>query len=67
MAVIPEVLNRESIPFKKIACPWILLLKAPTSGFAGMTTFYEFINYKLQLVYLFVYFMVLSGIIQQYF
>ncbi len=33
-AVIPEVLNRESILFKHLYRPWI-------PAFAGMTTFYE--------------------------
>jgi hypothetical protein len=37
MVVIPEVLNRESILFKKFARTWI-------PAFAGMTTFYEFIT-----------------------
>ena len=46
MPVIPEVLNRESILFKKLRAHGFPLLKAPTSGFAGMTTYYEIINYE---------------------
>jgi hypothetical protein len=49
MAVIPEVLHRESILFKKLRAPGFPLLKAPTVGSAGMTTFYEFINFATQL------------------
>ncbi|MFA4918222.1 MAG: hypothetical protein WC581_03110 [Thermodesulfovibrionales bacterium] len=36
-AVIPEVLNRESILFKQLYRPWI-------PAFAGMTTFFEGVN-----------------------
>jgi len=44
MAVIPEVLNRESILFKKLRAPGFP--PSPTVGAlsTGMTTFYEFIN-----------------------
>jgi hypothetical protein len=43
-AVIPEVLNRESILFKKLRAPGFP--PSPTVGAlsAGMTTFYESIN-----------------------
>jgi hypothetical protein len=44
MAVIPEVLSRESILFKKLYVHGFPLPKAPTSGFAGMMTFYEAVN-----------------------
>jgi hypothetical protein len=49
MSVIPEVLNRESILFRKLRAPGFP--PSPTVGAlsTGMTTFFEFIN-----IYLFV-------------
>jgi hypothetical protein len=50
MAVIPEVLNRESIIFKKLRA--LGFQPSPTVGAlsTGMTTFYEFITtYNMQL------------------
>jgi len=46
MAVIPEVLNRESILFKKLRAPGFP--PSPTVGAlsTGMTTFYEFIKFE---------------------
>jgi hypothetical protein len=48
MAVIPEVLNRESIFFKKLRAPGFPPLPTVGALSTGMTTFYEFINRKIE-------------------